>query len=680
MLRRKLRRIHLRQLLGRLFGGPRLETIERTNSLSAFLSTDEDALHKERTKRKTRDIALPSDNLLSSVIPRIRPKVRALLYFRRLYEDLVLHGTSHGLLNRHGRYCAALAHTWESKQAKEASTGVSESKLCTPFHPDSPLKKAWNGLVLCLLVVTIVYVPMEISFLDGQSSPAMENFMLAADCVFLSDIAITFNTAYHNRRRLVVNRKQIACNYLRGMLFFDLLASFPLDFFSFSVKSKSLLRYIRVFRLLRLFRATRFQAIMKRLTGSNEQTGHRVAVAISRLSGAFMLLLLFTHFVACLWHLVELNDYQRATLLSSLSLYQRYLRSLYWAITVLATVGYGDITADTEQEEVLACSWILVGVLFFSFFLSTMSSVFTGLDLKGGVVREKVSLMEVFCKDLRVSDKVKSTVIGELRSALYHNSLESDQKYSLLTNLSKALRTQLTLSIHRQAVSRVLFFQRQDPSFLSTIVPLLEYRRYPPGMVLYERGTYADEVYFMGKGRVSFVVGPLRVPIRTMGEGGIVGETEVLEERPREYTAICREETEVFALNRKLLTVISDDFPQVAEQLAYIAKRRKEYCRESLVRASHVLGQLEEQQAEVRVDRILLRKQIRTELEKLTTEVQYRELKGAPMRDLLYSLGTEVFTLRRSLTVLFTQALLPLWPLITRLTTTPRANSSPASR
>jgi len=657
----------VRQLLGVLFGAPRPETAEPTNSLSAFLSTEEDALQKETTKRKVRTMPLPSNHLLRSVIPRIRPRLHAFLYFRRLYTDLVLYGTSHGLFNRQGRYCAAFADTWQSKHVQAATATVSNQKLCAPFPPNSRFKKYWNSLVLCLLLTSIIYVPVELSFLDSQSSTSMDLFMLLSDCIFLADIVVTFNTAVQVNGKLEVRRGRIAGKYLRGTLLFDLVASFPYDLFSFSVKSKGLLRYIRVFRLLRLFRAARFHGIMKRLIASKEQAAHRIAVAISRLSGAFLLLLLFAHLAACLWHLVELDDPQRSTVLSSLAVYQQYLRSLYWAITVLATVGYGDITASTVPQELLACGWILVGALFFSFFLSTMTSVFTGLDLKGGLVREKVALMSVYCADLHVPDKVKSTVLRQLRSRLYHNSLEPDEKYDLLMHLSKPLRWQLSLSIHHKAARHVLFFQHQDPSFLSTIVPLLEYRRLPAGTVLYERGTYADEVYFVGNGRVSFVVGPLRVPIRTMGGGGVVGEIEVMEERPRDYTALCRRDTEVFILSRRLLAVISEDFPQVFEQLAYIAKRRKEYCKESLIRASHVIGQLEERQEEVRVDRLLLKRHIRTELEKLTVELRTREVSGMPLRELLQELAGQVITLRHSLTVYFTQTLVPIWPAIARL-------------
>ena len=45
--------------------------------------------------------------------------------------------------------------------------------------------------------------------------------------------------------------------------------------------------------------------------------------------------------------------------------WRRYLVALYWAITSLATVGYGDITPNTNAEVVLAMVVMISGTTFF---------------------------------------------------------------------------------------------------------------------------------------------------------------------------------------------------------------------------------------------------------------------------------------------------------------------------
>ena len=646
MLRTKLRRIRLRRLLGSMGSEQGTESAEYTTSLSAFLTTEEDNLQKKVGERFARTLSVPKNSSLALIMSRTRPKLKAVLCFRLLYAELVRLGTSPGLFNRHGHYARSLAETWAGKHLKSSLAAVPVRSFCAPIRPDSGWKRVWNLLVFVLVVVSLVYVPLEMAFFEEETVPAMDAFMLASDGVFIVDIGLNFNTAFYRDMKLISDRKEIAGNYVRGSLTIDLVASFPYDLFSLS--AHGLLRYIRIFRLLRLFRAARFHSIISRLTQS---TSYSLEVAISRILAAFLLLLLCAHFVACIWHVVEGEDTTRYVMLSQYTLFQQYLRSYYWAITVLATVGYGDITADTPHQQLVSSLWMLIGAFFFSFFLSTMTSVFTGLDLKGTVIREKMDLMTVFCTNLKLPNQVKFDVLVTLRNRLSHNSLDSDEKFDMLSHLSKKLRTDLALSMHQNALQNAYFLRNQDKSFLSAIVPLLEYRHYSPFSTLYDRGTYADEIYFMGKGLISFVISPLKIPFRTMKAGNIVGEIEVIEEKPRKFTTISIANTEVFVMNRKLLSIINADFPVFMEKLVEIAGKREELCHESLIRTSHILAQLQEKQENVIVDKMLVKRQIMDEIEKLKKEIRAKRVKNVPFRELLYSLSIELFTLRAALFV-----------------------------
>lgn len=650
MLNKKLSRIRLRHFMSRFFSkgydeGP-------SNQTSALSSEyGDDFLLKDVSRRLPAYLPVP----LHAKVRRARCVLKVLVLLRLIYKDLRLYGTSAGLVDHCDCYKPHLSQLLVGKEIPLYQTPPQATGWKVPFRPDSAGRRLWNAVMLVLLVATIIFVPVEISFYEGSLGLGMDVTMTLIDCLFLADVAVTLNTAYWKDKELVNNRKDIALRYLQGTLVIDIASSVPLDLFSFGIRSKALLRYLRIFRLFKIFRAARFHKAIRFLVKADAQSERRVTEAISRLLGAAAVLLLLAHLTACLWCLVAAYGEKQVSWVTAAGLEDHsaselYLFSLYWSITVLATIGYGDIAATTNVEMVLACAWMLIGAMFFSFFLGTMSSVITGLDLKGTFIRQKLSLLTVYCTDLQLSTGFLTAMAKQLHISMRHNTLDQTQKVDLAMRLSKRLRVEMGSCIYHSAARRVRFFALQDPIFLGNIVSMLEYRLYKSGEEVYHRGSYADEIYFMGDGRVSFVLGSLAVPFRTMVAGSFFGETEVLDEKPREYTAVAVTLTETFVLSRSVLGIVNDDFPQVTKQLVAIAKQRKEKCLRSLIQSSQIVGQLEwKSPTKLSVDKALLNAQYMAELNKLEEEAKVHTVESKSLREGLKELAFEVIALKTSL-------------------------------
>lgn len=93
------------------------------------------------------------------------------------------------------------------------------------------------------------------------------------------------------------------------------------------------------------------------------------------------MVLIASHYVACGWILLARlsEDEAYQTWLYKAGVVNRneldiYLSALYWEMATLTTVGYGDITAHTEREIQLSIIWMLFGVAFYSYVISTLTS------------------------------------------------------------------------------------------------------------------------------------------------------------------------------------------------------------------------------------------------------------------------------------------------------------------
>lgn len=65
-----------------------------------------------------------------------------------------------------------------------------------------------------------------------------------------------------------------------------------------------------------------------------------------------------------------------------LTMPQLYVVSIYYTVTTITTVGYGDISGTNMMEQVICIFLMVSGVFFFSFASGSLSSVITQREIE----------------------------------------------------------------------------------------------------------------------------------------------------------------------------------------------------------------------------------------------------------------------------------------------------------
>ena len=444
------------------------------------------------------------------------------------------------------------------------------------IREQSQCRLCWDAFIQVLVLLTCILVPYQLAFVH-TSSWAHNGLMFAVCLVFLVDIALNFITSFRQAGSEVLDPVAIRQQYLRQYFPIDLLANLPLGMLLWlagdpQVGDFSLLLWVRLLTFLRL---ARFFVILRRwesLSWTNP--------GFLRVFKYVCVVLIFTHCIACLWFATAYADGFPAESwvvtagIETAEPLTQYVRSLYWTITTMTTVGYGDISPGRTVEYLLAIIIMLMGASLYAFIIGGVATMLSNLQAAKSSYWEHIESVEEYLRARRIPAYLGTRVHNYYEYLWDRHKGLNEQ--GLLQDLPESMRLDIMLHLARDVLEHVPMFRSCSPALRNTLLMALKPATFAPGNLLVREGEVGKSIVFITRGKAEIIAGQEEKVYGTLGPGDYFGYLSLTLKEPRSGSVRALENCEALILDKADYDVISAEYPEFRDVMRTVSAQQSE--------------------------------------------------------------------------------------------------------
>ncbi|XP_071967279.1 voltage-gated inwardly rectifying potassium channel KCNH6 isoform X3 [Engystomops pustulosus] len=466
----------------------------------------------------------------------------------------------------------------------------------------SPFKAVWDWLILLLVIYTAIFTPYSAAFLlndqeeertweCGYSCNPLDIVDLIVDIMFIVDIVINFRTTYVNTNDEVVSHPaKIAIHYFKGWFLIDMVAAIPFDLLIYRTgtdETTTLIGLLKTARLLRLVRVAR----------KLDRYSEYGAAVLFLLMCTFALI---AHWLACIWYAIGNverpymehkigwldnlanqigKSYNDTDLSSGPSIKDKYVTALYFTFSSLTSVGFGNVSPNTNSEKIFSICVMLIGSLMYASIFGNVSAIIQ--RLYSGTARYHTQMLRVkeFIRFHQIPNPLRQRLEEyfqhawsytngiDMNAANIHPAAGSQAKIicQVLKGFPECLQADICLHLNRTLLQNCKAFRGATKGCLRALAMKFKTTHAPPGDTLVHYGDVLTTLYFISRGSIEILRDDIVVAI--LGKNDIFGEPISLYARPGKSNADVRALTycDLHKIQREDLLEVLDMYPTFSD-------------------------------------------------------------------------------------------------------------------
>ncbi|CAF3479125.1 unnamed protein product [Adineta steineri] len=393
-------------------------------------------------------------------------------------------------------------------------------------------KTVWDWVILLLTFYTSLLVPYHAAFrsksLDDVPLLVVDSIV---DVIFFIDIILNFHTTYVHTKsgEVISDPKRIRKTYLKSWFVIDLLACLPYDVFNAFQEAEEIYifqRYGSIFSALKVLRLLRLGRVFRKLDNYLEY-------------GAAVLLLLIcvfvlvAHWFACVWYTIGFREgrggpgkrmeyswlvkmdrelhYACIDSYGNLTAYESngtcrkaaYVTALYYTMSSLTSIGFGNVAANSDNEKIFTCVMMLIGSLLYATIFGNVTTIFTQMYSATARYHEMLSSIREFMRLHGMPNQLNERIMDYVVSTWAMTKGIDATK--VLNYCPKDMRADICVHMNRSVFNEHPAFRLASDGCLRALAVHFHINHSAPGDMLYHCGESLDMLCFIVSGSLEVI-------------------------------------------------------------------------------------------------------------------------------------------------------------------------------